>query len=69
MKIRIKKLHPDAILPSYAHGPDEDAAMDLRALERIGLDARGRAGRAHRHRRSSCRAGMKHRCGHAAAWP
>src|ERR1700751_5119303 len=33
MKIPIKKLHPDAILPSYAHGPDEDAAMDLRALE------------------------------------
>src|ERR1700691_3172114 len=37
MKIRIKKLHPDAILPSYAHGPDEDAAMDLRALESIVL--------------------------------
>src|ERR1700678_2034183 len=37
MKIRIKKLHPDAILPSYAHGPDEDAAQDLRALERIVL--------------------------------
>src|SRR5208282_2968036 len=37
MKIRIKKLHPDAILPSYAHGPEEDAAMDLRALERVVL--------------------------------
>src|SRR6202044_2508747 len=37
MKIRIKKLHPDAILPSYAHGPDEDAAMDLRSLERMVL--------------------------------
>ena len=37
MKIRIKKLHPDAILPSYAHGPDEDAALDLRALERMVL--------------------------------
>ena len=37
MKVRIKKLHPDAILPSYAHGPDEDAAMDLRALERMVL--------------------------------
>ncbi len=37
MKVRIKKLHPDAILPSYAHGPDEDAAMDLRALERTVL--------------------------------
>ena len=37
MKVRIKKLHPDAILPSYAHGPDEDAAMDLCALERTVL--------------------------------
>src|SRR5579862_8924923 len=37
MRIRIKKLHPDAILPSYAHGPDEDAAMDLCALERTVL--------------------------------
>src|SRR6202046_2587309 len=37
MKIRIKKLHPDAILPSYAHGPDEDAAMDLRGWERMVL--------------------------------
>jgi dUTP pyrophosphatase len=37
MKIRIKKLHPDAMLPSYAHGPHEDAAMDLRALERTVL--------------------------------
>ncbi len=37
MKIRIKKLHWDAILPSYAHGADEDAGQDLRALERIVL--------------------------------
>jgi len=37
MKIRIQKLHPDAILPGYAHGPDEDAAMDLRAVERMVL--------------------------------
>src|SRR5215813_7221654 len=37
MKIRIKKLHTEAILPSYAHGPDEDAGLDLRALERIVL--------------------------------
>ncbi len=37
MKIRIKKLHPDAILPVYAHGADEDAGLDLRALERIVL--------------------------------
>ena len=33
MKIRIKKLSPEAVLPSYAHGPEEDAGMDLRALE------------------------------------
>jgi dUTP pyrophosphatase len=37
MKIRIKKLHPDAILPTYAHGADEDAGLDLRAVERIVL--------------------------------
>jgi dUTP pyrophosphatase len=37
MTIRIKKLHPDAILPGYAHGPAEDAGMDLRAVERVVL--------------------------------
>jgi len=37
MQIRIKKLHPDAIVPAYAHGPDEDAGMDLRAVERVVL--------------------------------
>jgi dUTP pyrophosphatase len=37
MKIRIKKLHADAILPSYAHGAQEDAGMDLRAVERVVL--------------------------------
>lgn len=37
MKIRIKKLHTDAILPAYAHGPEEDAAMDLRAVDRAVL--------------------------------
>ena len=35
MKIRIKRLHPDAQLPAYAHGPAEDAGMDLRALESV----------------------------------
>jgi dUTP pyrophosphatase len=34
MKIRIKKLHPDALLPVYAHGALEDAGLDLRAVER-----------------------------------
>jgi dUTP pyrophosphatase len=38
MKIRIKKLHPDASLPHYAHGSLEDAGMDLRAVERIVIE-------------------------------
>ena len=38
MKARIKRLHPDAILPSYAHGPDEDAGMDLFAVEDARLE-------------------------------
>jgi dUTP pyrophosphatase len=37
MKISIKKLHPEVATPQYAHGPEEDAGMDLRALERIVL--------------------------------
>ena len=32
MQIRIKKLHPKACLPEYAHGPLEDAGMDVRSL-------------------------------------
>lgn len=37
MKIPIKKLHPDAQLPAYAHGPTEDAGLDLRSIERVVL--------------------------------
>jgi dUTP pyrophosphatase len=37
MKTRITKLHPDAVLPTYAHGPAEDAGMDLRSVERVVL--------------------------------
>jgi dUTP pyrophosphatase len=37
MKIWIQKLRPDAQLPTYAHGPVEDAGMDLRAVERVVL--------------------------------
>jgi dUTP diphosphatase len=37
LRIGIKKLHPDATLPFYAHGPREDAGMDLRSVERIVL--------------------------------
>jgi dUTP pyrophosphatase len=35
MKIRIQRLSPAATLPVYAHGPDEDAGMDLTALEDV----------------------------------
>ena len=31
MQIRIQRIHPAAILPAYAHGPNEDAGMDLHA--------------------------------------
>jgi dUTP pyrophosphatase len=33
MTIKIKRIHPEAKLPVYAHGPDEDAGMDLRSVE------------------------------------
>src|ERR1700761_7351115 len=33
MRIRIKKLHTQARLPEYAHGPDEDAGLDIRCVE------------------------------------
>jgi dUTP pyrophosphatase len=29
VQIRIQRIHPEAMLPSYAHGPTEDAGMDL----------------------------------------
>lgn len=32
MRIKVKKLHPDAHLPEYAHGPLEDAGMDIRSI-------------------------------------
>lgn len=32
MRIRIRRLSPDAAIPHYAHGPAEDAGMDLRAI-------------------------------------
>lgn len=37
MNIRIKRLHLDALLPVYAHGPLEDAGLDLRSVERVVL--------------------------------
>jgi dUTP pyrophosphatase len=33
MLAKIQRLDPGAWLPEYAHGPDEDAGMDVRALE------------------------------------
>ena len=38
MKIRIERIHPEAQLPHYAHGPSEDAGMDLRAIEEVRLE-------------------------------
>ena len=37
MKVRIKKLDERAALPDYAHGPQEDAGMDLRSIEHAPL--------------------------------
>jgi dUTP pyrophosphatase len=33
LKINIRKLSPLALLPQYAHGPLEDAGMDLHSME------------------------------------
>jgi dUTP pyrophosphatase len=33
LRIRIKKLHESAVIPRYAHGPEEDAGMDLHSVE------------------------------------
>jgi dUTP pyrophosphatase len=38
MQIRIQRIHADAVLPRYAHGPDEDAGMDLIAVEEVTLE-------------------------------
>jgi dUTP pyrophosphatase len=38
MQIRIQRVHPAAILPAYAHGPGEDAGMDLCAVDAVTLD-------------------------------
>lgn len=38
MKIRIKRLSSEAAIPHYAHGPEEDAGMDLRALTTVMLE-------------------------------
>ena len=33
MRIRIRRLRQDAALPAYAHGPEEDAGLDVRCIE------------------------------------
>jgi dUTP pyrophosphatase len=38
MQIRIQRVHEGAILPTYAHGPQEDAGMDLHAVEEVTLE-------------------------------
>src|SRR5687768_8283160 len=37
MRIKVRKLHPNAAIPSYAHGPDEDAGMDLTSIGEVVL--------------------------------
>jgi dUTP pyrophosphatase len=37
LRLRIRKLHPNAMIPRYAHGPDEDAGMDLHSIEPVAL--------------------------------
>jgi len=37
MQIKIKKLSPKAGLPEYAHGPEEDAGLDVRSIEMVTL--------------------------------
>jgi dUTP pyrophosphatase len=37
MQVKIKRLREDAQIPTYAHGPQEDAGMDLRSVESVVL--------------------------------
>jgi dUTP pyrophosphatase len=37
VQIRIRRLDARAVLPQYAHGPNEDAGLDLRAIEPVTL--------------------------------
>ena len=38
MRVKIARIHPAAKLPAYAHGPAEDAGLDLCAVEDATLD-------------------------------
>ncbi len=37
MRVKIKRLTAEAVLPKYAHGADEDAGMDLQATADVTL--------------------------------
>ena len=41
MTLRFKRVHPDAVLPAYAH--PSDAGMDLRSVEDLSIPRFGRA--------------------------
>lgn len=41
MRLGFRKIHPDAILPAYAH--PSDAGMDIMSVEELTVPARGRA--------------------------
>lgn len=38
MKVKIKRVSPDAKIPKYAHGPLEDAGLDLCSVEHAELE-------------------------------
>lgn len=38
MKIKVRRLNDAAYLPEYAHGPAEDAGMDVRSIEDVALE-------------------------------
>jgi dUTP pyrophosphatase len=37
VRFRIRRLHENAVIPRYAHGPAEDAGMDLHAVAHVAL--------------------------------
>ena len=41
MTLRFKRIHPDAVLPAYAH--PSDAGMDVRSVADLVIPAGGRA--------------------------
>lgn len=40
--VMIVRLHPDATIPTYAHGPIEDAGMDLVSIEDVSIKGNSR---------------------------